>query len=262
MASYATERDIVERFLSLLNITNPRLSDPNAGLKTDTGADVSWKVDEGQIGFQVIEFHSDNRLAPKQGGSQLRRAEKTKAASGRPYTMAVRLDPIPALVSAIVRKVNLAARLDRHRFYKVILVVAASLPHDSPGATFLLDDEFESKLTHLNVATHELLASSAYDSAYIFNMLSLGGTPVVYEWERGNGWRRRGSAAAEESSKASLQAIQLLGALGGPQPAPGSLSDGLGQEFLSELLEAFADREPTLYEIEAFERFYRERHRK
>src|SRR5215467_12971782 len=138
MASYATERDIIERFLSLLNITNPLLSDPNAGLKTDTGADVAWKVDEGQIGFQVVEFHSDNGLASKQGGSQLRRAEKTKAASGRPYTMAVRLDPIPALVSAIDRKVDRAARLDRHRFYKVILVVAPSRPNLFPYTTFLL----------------------------------------------------------------------------------------------------------------------------
>jgi len=40
------------------------------------------------------------------------------------------------------------------------------------------------------------------------------------------------------------------------------MSDGLGQEFLSELLEAFADREPTLHEIEAFEKSYRERQKK
>jgi hypothetical protein len=181
MASYSTERDIVERLLSFLNITSPRLSNPNAALKTDTGADVAWKVDEQGIGFQVIEFHSDQGLAPKTKGSQLRRAEKTKAASGRPYTMAVRLDPIPALVGAIARKVDRAVHLDRHRFHKLILVVAASLPHDGPGATFLLDGELESKLTHLNATTRELLKWSAYDSACIFNMVSLEGTSVVYE---------------------------------------------------------------------------------
>jgi len=142
---------------------------------------VVWKIDEQEIGFQVIEFHSDPRLAPKQRGSQLRRAEKTKAASGRPYTMAVRLDPIPALVSSIARKVDRVVRLDRHRFHKLILVVAASLPHDGPGATFLLDGELESKLTHLNATTRELLKWSAYDSACIFNMVSLEGTSVVYE---------------------------------------------------------------------------------
>ena len=168
---------------------------------------------------------------------------------------------IPALVSGIARKVDRATRVDHQRFHKVSLVVSASLPHDGPGATFLLDGELESKLTHLNVATHELLASSVYASAYIFNMLSLEGTPVVYEWERDSGWRRRSFEGAEDAEKASLQAIQLLRALGGPQPAPGSLSDGLGPDFLSELLEAFADREPALHEIEAFESTYRERHR-
>src|SRR6266705_630231 len=115
MASYEREHDIIERFLSSLNITNPQLSNPNAKLKTDTGADVAWKVDEGQIGFQVIEFHSANGLAPKQRGSQLRQAEKTKAANGRSYTMAVQLDSIPALVSAIARKVDRATRADHQR---------------------------------------------------------------------------------------------------------------------------------------------------
>src|SRR5262245_28496346 len=92
MASYATEREIVVRFLSAFGITDPRLSDPNAGLKKDTGADVVWTHDEGQTAFQVTEYHSDKGLGPKQKGSQLRLAEKTKAASGRPYTMWVGLD--------------------------------------------------------------------------------------------------------------------------------------------------------------------------
>ncbi len=42
----------------------------------------------------------------------------------------------------------------------------------------------ERHLPRLTAATHEFLSRSAYNSAYIFNMLSLQGTPVVYEWDR------------------------------------------------------------------------------
>ena len=54
MASYATERDIVARFLSAFGITSPRLSDPNAGLKKDTGADVVWTRDEWESGSKSL----------------------------------------------------------------------------------------------------------------------------------------------------------------------------------------------------------------
>jgi len=87
------------------------------------------------------------------------------------------------------------------------------------------------------------------------------GNPVVYEWEWGHGWRRRGAAPSEELDKAGFETIRFLRSLGEPQTAPGSLSDGLGPGFLSELLEALPDREPVPHEIEAFERSYRERHR-
>jgi hypothetical protein len=116
MASYATEREIIARFLSAFGITGPRLSDPNAGLNKDTGADVLWtRDDEGEIAFQVTEYHSDKGLGPNQKGSQLRRAEKTKAANGRPYTMSVGLDPIPALVSTIAQKDGSSLALSKDR---------------------------------------------------------------------------------------------------------------------------------------------------
>src|SRR5437868_1102832 len=102
--------------------------------------------------------------------------------------MSVGLNPIPALVSTIAQKVGQATRPDRARFHDVILVVAASLPHDGVGATSLLDFVLESKLPDLNAATHDLLAHSAYDSAYIFNMLSRERTPVVYQSDRESGW--------------------------------------------------------------------------
>ena len=262
MASYATEREIIARFLSVFGITSPRLNDPNAGLKKDTGADVVWTHDEGQTAFQVTEYHSDKGLGPNQKGSQLRRAEKAKAATGRPYGMWVRPDPIPALLSTITQKVGAATRPDRQRFREAILVIAASLPHDGAAATALVDLGLESELPRLNAATHDLLLHSAYDSAYIFNMLSLEGTPVVYKWDREKEWwrlgaRQRSTAKAESSG---FDAIEFLNSLP-PLEAMTRIEhdDGLGPDFLPELLAAFPDREPTPAEIAAFERAFRAR---
>ena len=211
--------------------------------------------------------HSDKGRAPNERGSQLRRVEKAKAASGRPYTMSVVLDPIPAIVSAVTQKVGRATHADRQRFRKLILLIASSLPHGGPAATFLLDAVLD--LPRLNAETHELLSRSGYNSAYIFNVLSLQGTPVVYQWDRESDWRRSGPAPpdeahgrpAAEAEDVGLQTIRFLQSLGGPQPGPGSLSDGLGPNFFPELLEAFSDREPRPDEIAAFERSFRERYR-
>jgi len=267
MASYATEREIVAQFLSVFGIDGCRLTDPNAGLKKDTGADVVWTREDGEIGFQITEYHSDKGLGPNRKGSQLRRAEKAKAASGRPYGMWVNPDPIPALVSAIAQKVGEATRPDRRRFREVILLIAASLPHNGVGSTFLLDFVLESKLPQLNAATHDLRLHNAYDAAYIFNLLSLEGRPVVHEWGSGSGWRRhrplnkRAQHPVIESDQAGLQTIRLLRLHGMPQPGPGSLTDGLGPDFFPALLTAFPDREPNPAEIMAFERSFRGRRR-
>jgi hypothetical protein len=251
----------------MFGITGPQLSDPNAGLKKDSGADVAWTVDGGDIAFQVTEYHSDRGLAPGQRASRLRQVEKAKAASGRPYTMAGRLDPIPGIVSSVTEKVARAAHADRQRFPELILLIASSLPHDGAVATFLWDVALEANLPRLNAAAHELLSRSAFDSAYILNVLSLDGAPAVYQWDREDGWRRLGPAPSNngdgqptEAESSGLQAIRLLQALGGPEPAPGSLSDGLGANFFPELLEASRDRDLTLDEIKAFERSFRKRH--
>jgi len=55
----------------------------------------------------------------------------------------------------------------------------------------------------------------------------------------------------------ALQTLEFLRSVGGPQPSPGLMTDGLGSDFLHALLAAFPDREPTTEEIVAFERGYR-----
>jgi hypothetical protein len=69
MADYETERAVVERFLAIFGVTKPRLGNPNAGLRNDSGADVVWTVDGCDSGFQVTECHSDKGAAANRKGS-------------------------------------------------------------------------------------------------------------------------------------------------------------------------------------------------
>jgi hypothetical protein len=266
MSSYETERDVVERFLLAQGISRPRLSDPNQEQDVDTGADVLWTTDRCVVGFQVTEYHSDEGRDPHQRGSRLRHDEKHKAATGGPYAMATVLDPIPAIASRIARKIERARHAQGHRFAELILLIVSSRPQAGGAAAgFLLDMALD--LSRLNAQTHESLCS-VYTCAYIFNMLSLGGTASIYQWTPEGGWVRitlpENAGASQPNAVAQepgLHTIEFLRSLGGPCPAPGSLSDGLDATFMQELLETIGDRQPTAAEIEAFERSWRERHR-
>ena len=259
--NYEKEWPVVERFLAIFGVTRPQLSNPNRGLKKDSGVDVVWATDRGAVAFQVTEFHADRGLAPGQRSSRLRQVEASKAASGRPYTMAGVIDPVPGLVAAITEKVARTAHADRQRFPERILLIGSSLPHNGAVATFILDRALEEKLAQLNAATHELLSHSVFDSVYIFNVLSLDGSPAVYNWDRENGWRRLAALqqAVEEAESAGLETIRFLNSL----PRLESMTrivydDGLGHDFFPALMAATpADRDLTPAEITSFEREYR-----
>ena len=275
---------MVERFLLACSITGPQLTDPNQGQVTDSGADVVWTVDGCVIGFQVTEYHSDKGRTPNSKGSQLRREEKQKAIDAQSYAMFVVLDPTSAIVNTIAQKVERGNHADVQRFSSLVLLVVSSVPQDGgTAATFLLDVALD--LPRLNTATAEGLSQSAYTSAYIFNVLSLGGGPSVYQWTREDGWTRSRLALFESpdgfrllpasaelaqrwrqdlasASEPGLQTLRYLRSVGGPHPAPGSLSDGLDATFTAELLEALGGREAMPGEIEAFEQSWRERNRR
>jgi len=258
------ERPVVERFLRAGGIADPQLSNPNSPGQ-ETGADVVWTVDGRDIWFQVTAYHSDRGQDPNYKGSRLRREEMRKAARQQIVgSWAVRLDPIPAIVSAVTEKVIRANGPElqrfRGRFSELILLIVSSIPqHGGTAATFLLDLALD--LPRLNAATHELLSHSSFTSAYTFNILTVSGSPSVYEWTSQSGWIRRGVGPEPDDTEehVGIQTIRLLRSRGMPRPALRSLSDGLDATFFPELLEAFpGDRLPTVEEIMAFEHSWRE----
>jgi hypothetical protein len=214
--NYEKEWPVVEQFLAMFRVTRPQLSNPNPAGGADTGFDVVWTTHRGVVAFQVTEFHADRGLAPGQQSSRLRQVEASKAASGHPYTMAGRVDPIPGLVAAITEKVARTARVDPQWF--PILLIGSSLPHNGPVATFIPGHALEEKLPQLNAATHELLAHSVFDAVYILNVLSLDGSPAVYNWDWENGWRRLGvrQQATSKAESSGLDVIKFLNSLSGP----------------------------------------------
>jgi len=176
--------------------------------------------------------------------------------------MAGRMNPIPGLVAAITEKVARTAHADRQRFPERILLIGSSLPHNGTVATFILDRAFEEKLPHLNAATHDLLTHSVFDAVYILNVLSLEGSPAVYNWDRENGWQRLG-ASRQATAKAESSGFDVIKFLNSLPPLEAmtriEYDDGLGPDFVPALIAAFPHRDPSQAEITVFEREYRRR---
>jgi hypothetical protein len=89
-----------------------------------------------RIGFQVTDFHSDERSEPGKGGSELRRQENKTVKQGLPVASYINPNPIPGLVQRI--KDKLKKRWSKKDFPQVSLLIAASIP-DLPGivSTFI-----------------------------------------------------------------------------------------------------------------------------
>lgn len=182
------EAPIVRRLLSHLGVEAPLLTDPNAGKAADSGADVVWEAGGDRIAYQVTVHHGDEDPAAR-GGSAIRREESQRARAGQPYTTAATANPLQALVTRILAKVELSAKYDLTAFASVHLVVAAGIPTwGAQGATLLLEPFLD--LAALQRFTAPALASSRYSSAYVFVMLSARGRPSVFAWDRAEGWRQ------------------------------------------------------------------------
>ena len=114
-SKFQLERDITDRFLRELGYTHFALSDPNAGQKTETGADVLLGLNGIRYGIQVTQYHSDEGMNGGTKGSTLRREEANKSAVQLTYAMCGNPSPIMALkrrIEAKSQKQCLLAKFD------------------------------------------------------------------------------------------------------------------------------------------------------
>ena len=185
---FDVEREIVRRFLSLLGLNAPELSDPNAGRSVDSGVDVMLKRDGERIGYQVTEYHGGEAPGAR-GGSALRREESQRARNPHTYAMYGVADPLQGLVARISEKVRQSAKYDFKEFDRVNLILATNVPTWGASASTFLLEAFLS-LEALERITAPLLDSSRYGSAYIFVMQSASGGSAVFARDRDAGWRR------------------------------------------------------------------------
>jgi len=186
-SKFQLERHIVDRFVRELGYTHFSLSDPNAGQNADTGADVLLTLNGRRYGIQVTVYHSDEGSTPTQKGSALRRQEAAYKGWPTAYAMCARASPWNGLVHRLQSKCS--KQHSQNAFDEVVLLVAASVPQSAAVvSTFLWDRAVDVNM--MNAVLSPILRAGAYSSAYLYNMMGVGG-PSVYEWTKALGdWRK------------------------------------------------------------------------
>jgi hypothetical protein len=186
-SKFQLEHDIVYRFVRELGYTQFSLSNPNAGQKNDSGADVLLDLNGRRYGIQVTVYHSDEGSAPTQKGSVLRRQEATYKTWTTSYALCGKQNPWSGLAHRLQSKCSKV--YSKTVFDELILLVAASVPQwAGVVSTLLLDMALD--INQMNTTLAPSLAPGDYSSAYLYNMMGIGG-PSVYEWTKERGiWRK------------------------------------------------------------------------
>ena len=185
-SKYPTERAMVDQFLREWGHTSFALSDPNAGHKADTGADVLADLDGRRYGFQVTVYHADEGDAP-QKGSKLRAQEAPYQAWPTAYAMYGKVSPLSGLLYRLQSKC--AKRYPTKTVDHLVLLIAASLPEmGALVSTFLWDGAIN--INEMNAILSPILKASVFDSAYLYNMMGVN-FRSVYEWTKEEGcWHK------------------------------------------------------------------------
>jgi hypothetical protein len=181
------EREIVDRFLRLLGCSNFSLHDPNVSQGSETGADVSAVLDGKRYGIEVTLLHSDEGSSSTQRGSELRHQEAKFKNSTVSYAAWGNPNPMPALRYRIEEKCKKS--YPESDFDEVVLLVVSGLPQMGAITSTLLFEPFLD-LSNMNSELSPVLEASRYGSAYLFNMMGVGGESA-YEWQRQIGWKKR-----------------------------------------------------------------------
>ena len=180
-SKFDVESDVVWRMLSSLGYRQFFLCNPNAGQKVESGADVLTKLNDGLIGFQVTQYHSDQGKNAGATGSILRREESRKAALGLPAVMSVNPLSMSALIH-LLREKSKKGWSQKH-FPDMRLLIVASIPQSGGTAsTFLLGARLN--MDEMNAQLSPILARTGYSAAYLYVMMP----ESVHEWTKENGW--------------------------------------------------------------------------
>lgn len=177
-----TEKQIVE--CELLRRLFTALHLEGFALESGDRPDVTAVGNGCRIGIEVTEFHSDEGQSSR-GGSIQRKTEKqiNRNASGRPYAMWGVVDPMPALITRIMDKVEKAKHYQIKNFDELWLLIGAAIPQ--PGAmvsTYILSPALD--LEKLNDCTHNLLRDSPFAKGYLHVLMGNG----LYQWLRSEKW--------------------------------------------------------------------------
>jgi hypothetical protein len=143
-------------------------------------------LDGKRYGIQVTLLHTDEGLSPTQKGSELRRQEAKFKNSTVPYAAWGNPNPMPALQYRIDEKCKKS--YPGANFDEVILLIVSGLPQMGAVTSTIVVEPFL-QVDKMNAELSPILEGSRYGSAYLFNIMGIGGASV-YEWRRQLGWRK------------------------------------------------------------------------
>jgi len=183
MASFAQERDRVERLLARLGIVGFTLTDP--GTVPETGIDVVAELSDGRcVGVQVTEIDPHQKPGVARG-DEMRLA---KAADGKPYGAWAQNDTdviFAAFGRAIRKKIAIAAQHQFDGFDEVWLLVCGGVP-EAAVSTFVMSSWISGN--DLNLASSFDLQASKYSQSFFLPII--GAEHVFYRWIKGAGWKK------------------------------------------------------------------------
>jgi hypothetical protein len=131
-------------------------------------------------------LHPDEGQSSSHKGSDRRREEARFKDSTQPYAMWGTPNPILGLKYRIEEKCK--KTYPQVNFDEAILLVVSGLPKiGAVVSTSSLEPFLD--IDKMNTVLSPMLDSSRYDSAYLFNMMGVGGESV-YEWRKKLGWRK------------------------------------------------------------------------
>jgi hypothetical protein len=183
---FERERSDVETLLSLLSISGPILTDPNAGGQNESGADVVYAAPSGVVGIQVTDYAVDEaeEQRPKK---QSRGVEKRLAADamndGGPvkgYGMTGSANYIRALKARIMNKLPKSMAAFPKKW---LLIVAQKEAWGTALSTFFAAEHVD--LNEMNRVINCDLQGSQYNRVLVL----LQSEKVVIEWTPTGHWK-------------------------------------------------------------------------
>ncbi|MBU2766294.1 hypothetical protein HAP94_08815 [Acidithiobacillus ferrivorans] len=167
------EKDLIKRFLKDLGCSK-------FSLETGDKPDIIAVIDGRKIGIEQTTYHDDGCNS---GSNHRACAEKNARSKQTPPTMAINIDPVPAILERIKDKIYKSRKYDTEQYSELWLLISAQVPTLGMIAPTHLEC-LSLDTDKLNNTSHSILNDSPFTAAYIHlvNAHNLFSWSSDYRW--------------------------------------------------------------------------------